>query len=235
METETFAPLMQNPMGKARRRQREVYEKVPGSGVWWVRHYDADGRLRRERVDSKSAAIKVYNKRRAQADAGVKVPEILKQRGATFAELAELAVEYVKGRYSRPADDLVRVKLLKAHFSGRAESITAGQIERTLDALTHERRWSASTRNHHHNLPSLCCRFGILHGKVTESPLRGLRRKTEKNSRVRFLTTDEEKTLRKAIRSRPEWAEHEPEMDLAMHTALRRSSMYLIFFGRTLT
>jgi hypothetical protein len=51
---------MQNPMGKARRRQRGVCEKVPGSGVWWVRHYDADGRLRRERVGCKSAALKVW-------------------------------------------------------------------------------------------------------------------------------------------------------------------------------
>jgi len=32
--------------------------------------------------------------------------------------------------------------------------------------------------------------------------------------------------LREAIRSKPEWAEHESELDLAMHTGLRRNSMY---------
>jgi integrase len=62
---------------------------------------------------------------------------------------------------------------------------------------------------------------------VKESPLRGLRRKAENNLRVRFLTLEEEKKLRDAIRSKPEWAEHEPEFDLALHTGLRRGSMYL--------
>ena len=30
-----------------------------------------------------------------------------------------------------------------------------------------------------------------------------------------------------AIRSKPQWAEHEPELDLALHTGLRRRSMYI--------
>jgi len=33
-----------------------VYEKVPGSGVWWVQYFDYEGRRRREKVGSKSAA-----------------------------------------------------------------------------------------------------------------------------------------------------------------------------------
>jgi integrase len=53
-----------------------------------------------------------------------------------------------------------------------------------------------------------------------------VRRKAENNSRVRFLRPEEEKRLRKVIRSNAEWAEHEPELDLAMHTGLRRSSLY---------
>jgi integrase len=43
---------------------------------------------------------------------------------------------------------------------------------------------------------------------------------------VRFLTADEEKRLREALRSKAEWAEHEPELDLALHTGLRRTDMY---------
>jgi hypothetical protein len=38
---------------------------------------------------------------------------------------------------------------------------------------------------------------------------------------------EEEEKLRVAIRSKPEWAEHEVELDLALHTGLRRGSMYL--------
>ena len=46
-------------------------------------------------------------------------------------------------------------------------------------------------------------------------------------SRVRFLSAEEEEKLRSTIRSKPEWAEHEAELDLALHTGLRRGSMYL--------
>jgi hypothetical protein len=37
-------------------KQRGILEKVPGSGIWLVRHVDATGRLRREKASTKSAA-----------------------------------------------------------------------------------------------------------------------------------------------------------------------------------
>jgi hypothetical protein len=115
------------------------------------------------------------------------------------------------------------MKLLKNRLPNRAaDSVTAGEIQNLLEALAAERKWSSSSRNHHHNLLSLAYRLGILHRKVKESPLRGLRRKTENNGRVRFLTEVEEEKLRSTIRSRPEWAAHEAELDLALHTGLRR-------------
>jgi integrase len=200
---------------------------VPGSGVWWIRYVDARGRYRREKAGTWSNADKLLIKRKGEALEGKKLPE-LRKRTVAFAELADDAVKYVEGRYARPADDVARMKLLKECFANSAaDAITAGEIQNTLDALTVEKKWSPSSRNHHHNLLSLAYRLGILHGKVKESPLRGLRRKTENNSRVRFLTSEEERKLRDAIRSKPEWAEHEPEFDLALHGGLRRGSMYL--------
>ncbi len=38
-------------------KHRGIYEKLPGSGVWWVRHVDAQDRYRHEKAGSKSAAI----------------------------------------------------------------------------------------------------------------------------------------------------------------------------------
>jgi integrase len=121
------------------------------------------------------------------------------------------------------------MKLLKERLAGRAaDTITTGEVRNLLDTLTTANQWSASTRNHHHNLISLAYRLGIEHGKITQNPARALGRRSEVPSRrVRYLTPDEEKRLRDAIRSKPEWAEHEPEMDLALHTGLRRGSMYL--------
>jgi len=33
--------------------QRGIYEKVPGSRVWWIRYADAAGRIRREKAGVK--------------------------------------------------------------------------------------------------------------------------------------------------------------------------------------
>jgi integrase len=118
------------------------------------------------------------------------------------------------------------MELLKTRFSGRADAITPGQIKNTLKALTTERKWSASSRNHHHNLVSLAFRLGIEDEKVTVNPASAVRRETEDNSRVRYLSPEEEKKLREAIRSNPTWAPQEPELDLALHSGLRRGSMY---------
>jgi hypothetical protein len=138
------------------KRQRGVFEKVPGSGAWWIRFVDGSGRYRREEVGAYSLAVKLLSKRRGEALQGKKLPETLRRKVVSFSDLADDAISYIKARYARPADDVARMEVLKPHFLGCADSITAGQIECTLDALTLGRRWSASSRNHHHNLLSLC-------------------------------------------------------------------------------
>jgi integrase len=212
---------------KQQKKVRGIFEKIPGSGVWWIRYVAAERRYVREKIGTFAGATKALIKRRNDAQEGIKLPPNLRKRAASFGELADDAASYVKSRYARPADDVARIELLKTRFTGRADAITAGNVMSVLDSLTAEKKWSPSTRNHHHNLISLAYRLGILHDKVKDSPVRGLRRETENNSRVRFLTPNEEKKLREAIRSKPQWAEHEPELDLALSTGLRRSSMYL--------
>jgi integrase len=223
---ETGMAARKKRCARAGKPQRGIFEKVPGSDIWWIRFVDAQGRYRREKAGTWSNADKLLSKRKSEALQGKKLPE-LRKRAVSFGELADEAINYIESRYARPADDVARMKLLRGRFANRAaDSVTPGEIENVLDTLSGEKDWSASTRNHHHNLLSLAYRLGILHGKARESPLRGLRRKTENNSRVRYLTSEEEKKLRAAVRSDPAWAPHEPELDLATATGLRRGSMY---------
>jgi integrase len=209
-------------------KQRGVFEKVPGSNVWWIRFVDCDGAYHREKIGSKSAAIKVYQKRKTEALEGVKLPS-LRRRKIQFSELADLAIKHIEGTYARPVDDVRRAKVIREWFVGRsADSITPDEIREKLKAVSVAKKWSASTANHHHNVISLCYRLGLEKGKVKDSPIhRKVRKQKENNNRVRFLTPDEESRLRAAIRSKPEWAEHESELDLALHTGLRRRSMYI--------
>src|SRR5215472_825820 len=212
---------------KEEKKVRGVFEKVRGSGAWWIRYIDAAGVYHREKGGSKSAAQKLYSLRKGEALQG-KLPE-LRKRAIPFSEIMVDGVDYIKKRYTRPEDDVSRAEVVKEWFGGRnAASLTPDEIERKLDQAQQENGWSASTRNHYQNVLSLAYRLARRAGKVKESPIHGkLRKQTENNSRVRFLSPEEEKKLRAAIRSKPEWAEHEPEVDLAVNTGLRRGSMYV--------
>ena len=74
------------------RKQRGSFEKVPGSGLWWVRYADHRGKLRREKIGSKSAAISLYAKRKSEVLQGKKLPETRRRRPLTLGELAQDAL-----------------------------------------------------------------------------------------------------------------------------------------------
>ena len=101
------------------------------------------------------------------------------------------------------------------------------EIRTVLDRSAREGKWSNSSCNHHHTIISLIYRLGIENGKVSQNPANGVRRRAENNSRVRFLTPEEEAKLRTVIRSNDAWLEHEAELTLALNTGLRRRSMYI--------
>jgi integrase len=56
------------------------------------------------------------------------------------------------------------------------------------------------------------------------NPARSVTHRREDNNRVRFLTEEEEKNLRKVVQER--WATHLPELDPAVNTGIRKGSQY---------
>ena len=56
-------------------KQRGIFEKRPGSGIWWICYFDQFGKKRREKAGTKSVAIKLYGKRKQQVLEGKKLPE----------------------------------------------------------------------------------------------------------------------------------------------------------------
>jgi site-specific recombinase XerD len=117
------------------------------------------------------------------------------------------------------------MKRISCWFKGRpADSITPQEIERHFDQCVTEFDWAPSTVNHHRSLLSLAYQLGIRNRKVSTNPARATKHRKENNDRVRCLTSDEEARLRKVIESR--FPHRMPELDLALHTGLRRSEMY---------
>jgi site-specific recombinase XerD len=112
-------------------------------------------------------------------------------------------------------------KLTEMFGNREAGSITPQDFERWI--ADHE-DWKPATANRYRALLSLVYRLGIQNGKVTQNPARLMRHRRENNTRLRWLAGDEEKSLREAVEAKG--AEHLPELDIAIHTGLRKSEQY---------
>ncbi len=211
--------------------------KVPGTGIWWICYFDADGRKRREKAGRKSAATDLYRKRKTEALEGRKLPEKLRARKVLFSELAKDTLEYSAAHKRSYGDDKIRMAKLTDWLSDRpAESVSPQEIERWLSAKS---TLKPATLNRYRALLSLAYRLAMQNGKVKLNPARLVRQRKENNGRIRFLSAKEEDALRKVMLEK--WLKHLPQLDLALHTGLRLSEQYglawdcIDFDRRTLT
>src|SRR6266478_612138 len=204
---------------------RGIYERQPGSKIWWIRYADATGRIRREKAGTRGAAIKLYQKRKTEVLQGKKLPENLRAPMVGFAELAKDALAYSKAHKRSYGDDVIRMEKLLSSFRGRsAESITPRELERFLAQNAEESDWAPATINRYRALLSLVYRLGIENGKVKDNPARLVKHRQENNARVRWLSGEEETRLRAYVQAT--YPEHIPELDLALHTGMRLGEMY---------
>jgi integrase len=202
--------------------------------VWWVRYADSQGRIRREKAGHKSAAMKLYAKRKTEVLQGKKLPEQFRAKSVTFSELADDAIEWAKAHKLTWEDDEIRLKPLRDMFGARAaDAITPQDIERWFasegvsrnrDKKRNNRRWKPATFNRYKALISMVYRQGCKNRKVSVNPAREIERRKENNARDRYLLEQEEPALRNAISvSCPERL---PELDIALHTGMRRGEQY---------
>jgi integrase len=200
---------------------RGIFEKPPRSGVWWIRYADATGRIRREKVGTFEEAGARLRIRKEQAKLGVLPRLAWRKRPATLRKIAEDALAYADEYKRSGYSDHIRMKKLLQWFGERAaESISPQEIATRFES----EKWSGATWNRYRALLSLAYRPAIRAGKIKENPARLVPHKAENNGRVRFLSGEEEKKLRRIIHD--QFPEHEPELDVALHTGLRLSEQY---------
>jgi integrase len=221
---------------------RGVFEKIPGSGAWWIQYFDAEGRRRREKVGTRGNAIHLVRKRKTEVLAGKKLPETLRMRLVRFEELAQDAATYCKANNRGQQFDLYRIGRLKEEFgSYAATAITIADIRKWFD----EQKWRDGTSNRYRSTLSLIYRLGIENGKVQSNPAKLLKHKREDNARNRFLNQfasaktdleylktciDEESRLRAVLASK--FASHLPEFEIALNTGIRPSEQYGLTWDR---
>lgn len=209
------------------RQSRGVFEKIPGSGEWWIRYADASRKLRREKAGTKAVAIKLYTKRKQEALQGKKLPESLRGRGVTFEKLCDDALEHSEASNGEQTSYELGLKLdtIKEVFGKReAASITKQDITRWLEDEAEERGWAAATRNRYQAAFSLVYRVALDNGKVQLSPAARIKRRLEDNGRIRFLNYKEEGRLITAIRQN--WPHYLPAFLISLHTGARRKEQF---------
>src|ERR1019366_8985876 len=97
-----------------------------------------------------------------------------------------------------------------------------------LKAQETKKKWKASSRNRWQAALSLIFRVGIDNEKITANPAARIRRRTENNSRVRFLADAEEKALRAAITDPRQLA----ALDISIHAGMRQSEQFSLVWSQ---
>jgi site-specific recombinase XerD len=208
---------------KAAKKERGVFEKEPGSGIWWVRYY-IDGRERREKVGRKSDAVKLYQLRKADAHRGVKPPGNMRSKGIRFEALGRQAIDwYIEHGRKDVKNFRIRMNIILKDFGERvADEIKPSDI----DAWLKEHDWSPATKNRYKNVFGKTYKIAYADGKVSGNPARLVEQRPERNARIRFLSDDEEDVVRRTILRR--CAHHIEELDIALNSGMRKGEQYTV-------
>src|ERR1035441_1168998 len=205
-----------------------IFEKVPGSGIYSIR-FTAEGKIHREKVGSLAAAKNRLGVRHVQAKAGT-LPNSSEPRPqkVTFAELVDDANKHLKSeRTAAHAYDtaLKFNRMLPTFGKRKAESITRQEVLDWLDEQAEEHEWSDTTRNRYVAAFSLIYSVAGPEGtkKLTLKPWGRITRRQEDNSRVRFLSQEEEAAISKELRER--YPNYLSVFILALHTGARTSEV----------
>ena len=127
-------------------KQPGIFEKDPGSGVWWICYFDQFGKKRREKPGTKSVAIKLYGKRKQQVLEGKKLPENLRKPSVKFNQLLTTRSLIPKG-----TSGLARLTslALPAWMSGSVRIPQKSWLLKKLRMLARARRTRKSGRPRH--------------------------------------------------------------------------------------
>lgn len=202
-----------------------VFEREPGSKIFSIRFIGADGKMHREIIGSLSAAKAAVERRRTQKREG-KVAKIVQTRKVTFNDLvtdAEKFLEQERGADHAYGQHLQFKRMIPVFGKRDATSIIRAEILDWLDEQADELEWSDSTFNRYLASFSLLFRIASEHDKVPVNPVHGIRRRQEDNTRVRFLSPEEETKITDVLSHK--YPGYLNVFILALHTGARTSEI----------
>lgn len=207
--------------------KRGVFEKEPGSNVWWIRYTDGAGKYKREKVGRHSDAVSLYQKRKTEARLGVKMPENIRHKGVTFKDLADAILLYVEQKgYKDKRTVTARVQRLSKDFGPmEASKLLPEDITSWLAKNTR----TPATANRYKAAFSLVYREAVRNRKVAWNPARLVAPARENNERLRWLHHDERKRLFAVMEEH--YPGYFPELVISLDTGMRLSEQYGLTWG----
>ncbi len=201
---------------------RGVFEKVPGSGEYWILWYDSEGLRHRQKIGRKSAAIKAAEMRRNEAREAKIVPTLrVSSRKTTVADLVDLALTYAKTYNKDVRNYLSRGAIIKADIGDRiADDFKPSEIAEWL------LKRKAATSNRYKALLSLAYKLGKADGKVKDNPVSSVKQRRENGGRLRFLSKLEYASLSAAIQELT--PSKLPDFIVSVHSGMRLSEQYTV-------
>jgi site-specific recombinase XerD len=203
---------------------RGVFQRK-GVGDYWIRYADQHGKIHREHVGPFLQPAKhAVEKRRSQVRGGTFFPEKVKARALLFGELKKDYLRLAKARKRSWRDDEDHLETLKALNDVPIADLTPARLEAVISDAAEEREWAPATFNRHRSTVSGVFRCAIRGAKTQMNPAREIKKRAEENTRVRYLTAEEESALMKVVRE--EKPQREVEILVALHSGMRRSEQY---------
>jgi len=213
------------PRKPKEKKHRGVFERESGSGIYWVRLVDVDGKRKARCVGNFSDAVNFYEAEKVRIRKRILAP-IAGHRGVRYSQLVDEALKFSEASHRDRRVFAQRLEFTREHFGQRvADSITPADIAEWFAKMADERDWTPATINRYRAAMSKAFKIGIQNGKITVNPARLVPQRKEPAGKLRYLTDEEEVRLRLALKSRPRSI---PQLDIALHTGMRKSEQFSV-------
>ncbi|WP_348269428.1 site-specific integrase [Edaphobacter paludis] len=203
-------------MARQAKKASGVYEKYPGSGVFYVQYRlkaaleERPGKLIRKKIGTRQQAIDYLDKVkhiRASGDGVIPATAKLPVRttaelredaqGVMFGELCEGLLKHIANNpteYKDQKNPPQRIGLIKKSFGHRhAAAIKPSEIRDWLDSLD---ELAPATKNRYRAMFSAIFTYGKERDKIQVNPARDVKQRKVNNGVIRYLSPAEEKRLR---------------------------------------
>ena len=216
---------------KAEKKHRGVYEKESGSGIWWVR-YQADGKIKREKVGRKSDAIALYQQRKSDIRAGVKLPANMRHKGEKLSAVIDRAIAWHTSRGTKSLRTVkAQLLVIRESLGSRiAADLKPSDVEEWIVSQKDQKDWTPATMNRYKSDIGKALQLAVVSGHLSRNVARLVTARAENNARVRWMRPEEEERVVKVMR---ECCPGQlPAFFTALNTGMRMSEQFGLTWNR---